>query len=77
MAGAFFGTEATSLAKIVVKFEFSRGRRFLYGIVRAVHITIAAMKAKPATETALSLPDNLFAIKGRVNLSKILQPHVN
>jgi hypothetical protein len=77
MAWTFFGTQSASFAKIEVKFVFSPRRRYLNGIVRAVHIAIAAIETEPATKTALSLPGNFFAIKGRVNLSEILQPHMD
>ena len=53
MAGTLFGTKTASLTKIQVKFVQSRFLGDFYGIVRAVHVTIAAMETETAAETAL------------------------
>ena len=76
-AGAFFGAQAATLAKIKIKSVSSGSGRFFNGIVRTVHKTVAAIKAKPAAETAPGLGDNLAAVKGRINFFKTLQTHTN
>ena len=48
-AGAFFGTQAATLAKIQIKFISSGSLRFFNGVVRAIHVAIAAIKTEPAT----------------------------
>ena len=77
MAGTFFGTQSTSLAEVQIEFVSPGGRRYLYGRVRAVHITVAAVETETAAETAFRFFDNIFQIKRWIDLPEIFQPRVN
>ena len=70
VARAFPGTQATSLAKIVIKFIHACRWRYLDGVIRAVHETIVALEAESATQTTACFSDDLIAVKGRINLLK-------
>ena len=77
MAGTFFGTQTASLTKIQVEFVFTGCRGYLNGVVRTIHIAIAAIETKAATEATLGFLDNIFAVKRRINLSEILEPRMD
>jgi hypothetical protein len=55
VARALPGTEAAALAKNEIKFIGSAGLGFLYGVVRTIHIAVAAVEAEAANETAAFL----------------------
>jgi hypothetical protein len=48
VARAFPGTQAASLAKIVIKFVHACSRRYPDSVVRAVHETIIALETEAA-----------------------------
>ena len=70
VARAFPGTQATSLAKIVIKFIHACRWRYLDGIIRAVHETIVALEAEAATQTTACFSDDIIAVKRRIYLLK-------
>ena len=70
VARAFPGTQATSLAKIVIKFIHACRWRYLDGIIRAVHETIVALEAEATTQTTACFSDDILTVKGRIDLLK-------
>ena len=76
-AGAFFGAKTAPLAEVQVEFIQPSFRRNLNSIVRAVHIAIATVIAKPTAKTSLRFIDNRLRIEGRIKFLEMLQPHVD
>ena len=77
MARAFFCTQTTSLAEVVVKLVKSAGFRFFNGIVRAIHITVAAIETEPAAKASFCLYNNIILVKIWINFFETLEPHMD
>jgi len=77
MARAFFCAQATSLAEVVVKFVESGGLRLLNGIVRAIHIAVAAIVTEPAAKASVCLDNNIISVKSWINFFETLESHMD